>query len=250
MFRWREPNVVRVSYHRVIKGPCDPCELEAMQYVAEKTSIPVPKVYATHTHDGVLYIEMEYVKGTNMAVAWMTEGFLSAEQKKAIFGDIKHYVAELRDLVPPAQDLVASALQNASTDCRIGSRFIKPCNHEHFHSLIRGNLPIENCAQFFGQEAADVHTRPYKTCFTHADLLPRNIMVRDGRVVAIVDWAFSGWYPEYWEFTKAHYDRFPRSDWYESLYEAIPRYDTELIAERSLWTKYDEPGNRRDSMYL
>ena len=42
--------------------------------------------------------------------------------------------------------------------------------------------------------------------FTHADLNPVNIMVsKDSpcRVLAIIDWQQSGWYPAYWEYCKA-----------------------------------------------
>ena len=37
--------------------------------------------------------------------------------------------------------------------------------------------------------------------FTHGDLNPRNIIVDPGskRIVGIIDWAWAGWYPEYWE---------------------------------------------------
>lgn len=240
-----EPKIFRVSPHRLIRGPCNPCELEAMRYVTEHTSIPVPKILAVHHHEGFLYIEMEFVKGTELAVAWMKEGFLSDEQKKSIMKDIGNYVAQLRELEPPKSGTVSSALGKPVHDCRIGSRPFGPMSHDDLHSLVRGNLVIESCATAFGDEAARVHTGSYKTRFTHADLAPRNIMVRKGRVVAIIDWAFSGWYPEYWEFTKAHYGLFPLADWYAAVYEVLPRYDTELVAERSLWTRYDEPGNPR-----
>lgn len=245
LYGWREAKVTRVSRHRLIKGPCQSPELEAMRYVAEHTSIPLPRTHAIHIHDDLLYIEMEYVEGTDLAVAWMTEGFLSADQKKTIFEIIMRYMGQLRELTPPTQDIVASALQNAAYDYRIGSRFFGPFSHDDFHSLLRGKLLVEHIANVFGEEAAKVHNQSYRTYFTHADLIPRNIIVRDRRVVSIIDWAFSGWYPEYWEFTKAHYDLFPLKNWYAGLYEAIPRYDTELIAERSLWTMYDEPGNPR-----
>jgi len=44
--------------------------------------------------------------------------------------------------------------------------------------------------------------------FTHADLHPSNILVTSDapyRVVAIIDWHQSGWYPDYWEYYKATY---------------------------------------------
>jgi hypothetical protein len=49
------------------------------------------------------------------------------------------------------------------------------------------------------------HSRQYRTSFSRADLCTRNIIVRDGKIAAMVDWQFAGWYPEYWEYTKAHF---------------------------------------------
>lgn len=235
------PNVVKVSPHRVIKGPCKQPELEAMQYVAQHTSIPVPKIYATHTSKWGLYIEMEYIKGSDLADAWI-DGVLSDEQKANIFADIKNYVGQLRELKPPKDDVVSSVSGIGIWDIRIGPKLVGPFNHEEFQSFLRSEIPLENCTTTFGEEVTAVHQKHHRTHFTHADLVPRNIIVRDGRVVAIIDWAFSGWYPEYWEFTKAHYDWFPRQDWYSALYEVIPRYDAELVAERALWRQNPEPG--------
>ncbi|ROT37804.1 kinase-like protein [Sodiomyces alkalinus F11] len=244
LYRPFNSSVVRVSRHRVIKGPCDPPEVEAMQYIAEHTTIPVPKVYKVHTtSDHRIYIEMEYVEGVTLDSAWRKEGRLTPEQKKTIFEDIKDYVSVLRALPPPADDLVASALQNPAYDCRIGSRFLGPFTHADFHSLLRQRMPLEYVESCLGDEVAKVHTTAsYRTCFTHGDLVPRNIIVRDGRVAALIDWGFAGWYPEYWEFTKAHYDYFPGEDWWEHLREALPCYDAELAAERILWQMVADPG--------
>ncbi|KAK8043485.1 Aminoglycoside phosphotransferase [Apiospora rasikravindrae] len=38
---------------------------------------------------------------------------------------------------------------------------------------------------------------------THNDFAPRNILVRGSTVVAILDWEYSGFYPEYWEYCKS-----------------------------------------------
>jgi len=37
---------------------------------------------------------------------------------------------------------------------------------------------------------------------THGDFAPRNIIVKRGRVVGLLDWEYAGWYPENWEFVK------------------------------------------------
>ncbi|KAH6983336.1 kinase-like domain-containing protein [Ilyonectria sp. MPI-CAGE-AT-0026] len=240
LFRPLGPYTVRVSWHRVIKGPCDPPEVEAMQYVASHTKIPVPRIYAIHVGEkGSIYIEMAYIKGDDLDTAWSG---LSTDQKNTIFADIKQHLACLRGLQPPKQDIVSSALQNPAYDGRIGARFFGPLSHKEFHSLARGHLRMEEVAEFLGQDVAKVHTSRYRAHFTHADLAPRNIIVRNGRVVAIIDWAFAGWYPEYWEFTKAYFTYFRGGDWEEYLRLALLCYDTELASEQILWTRLPEPG--------
>lgn len=42
--------------------------------------------------------------------------------------------------------------------------------------------------------------------FTHADLVPPNILLSPGPnpvVAAVLDWGQAGWYPAYWEYCKA-----------------------------------------------
>lgn len=213
-----------------------------MQFVASHTAIPVPKVHKIHTDEHRhIYIEMAYVPGDTLDGAWDR---LSTYDRDAVMADIKQHITSLRELQPPVkQDLVASALQNPAYDGRIGARFYGPMNHDEFHSLARGRLVMEDVAPFLGEEVAQVHAvRRYQTCFTHADLAPRNIIVRRGRVAAIIDWAYAGWYPEYWEFTKAHYTYFPGEGWEDYLDRLLPGFELELTAERILWSRLPEPG--------
>jgi hypothetical protein len=60
--------------------------------------------------------------------------------------------------------------------------------------------------------------------FTHSDLHPRNIMVSTDspcRIVALVDWHQSGWFPQYWEYCKALYTAEPGGEW---EIEYVPRF--------------------------
>lgn len=241
LFKPLESDVTRISLHRVVKGPVHPPEVEAMQYVASHTTIPIPKIYKVHTLGNSIFIEMAYIRGEPLSRAWRT---LAPDQKKTIFADIKQYVSILRQLPPPKEDLVSSALQNPTHDSRVGARFFGPMNQREFHSLLRRNLIMEEVTRFFGKEAEKLHTSTYRTHFTHGDLVPRNIIVRGGRVAAIIDWAYSGWYPEYWEFTKAHYAHLSSEDWLEHLRLAVPCYEDELVAEKNLWSRIEEPGTR------
>jgi aminoglycoside phosphotransferase (APT) family kinase protein len=234
------PCGVRVSPRRIIKGPCDSSELEALEYVAKHTSIPVPKVFGTYRSLGRLYIEMEYVPGMDLQAAWRG---LSPEQKKAIVNMVASYISQLRSLEQPRKEVVGSAGLNECLDHRIGSAPFGPFqDHATFHSFLRRHIPLENSGEVFGEEVKRCHSRSYRSCFTHADLCPRNIIVNSGKVAAIIDWEHGGWYPEYWEYTKAHFGLINMLDWYEGLGLALTRYDDELAAERALWRQCDEPG--------
>jgi len=65
---------------------------------------------------------------------------------------------------------------------------------------------------------------------THNDLAPRNILLRDAKVVAIVDWELSGFYPGYWEYVKAYYWPSWRSAWITEgiLYQILDPFILEL----------------------
>ncbi|KAG0159976.1 hypothetical protein PDIDSM_7503 [Penicillium digitatum] len=225
----------------MIKGPCTAPELAALKYVAEHTSIPVPKVFNFHHYDNSLYIEMEYVRGMSLEAAWY-HGRLTQDQKKDIITQVAGYISQLRGLKPPREGIVASASFDEALDHRVGSYPFGPfTSHEGFHTYLRANVPIEDCNEVIGPEVTECHTRHYRSCFTHADVAPGNIIVDNGKVSAIVDWQFGGWYPEYWEYTKAHYGQIDRPEWYDGLENAMERYDEELGAERTLWKRLDEP---------
>ncbi|KAL4946372.1 hypothetical protein BDV06DRAFT_136956 [Aspergillus oleicola] len=236
---------VKVSRRRLIKGPCDESELAAMEYVAKHTSIPIPKVYNSFRHADRIYIEMEFVRGTDLQAAWL-HGLLTPEQKQQLLTEISGYIDQMRSLKPPHPEAVGSAspVVGKCLDHRIGSWPFGPFQkHEEFHSFLRRNLALEYSTASFGQEVTDCHSRQYRSCFTHADICARNIIIENGKVAAIIDWETAGWYPEYWEYTKAHFVRLEMSDWYEGLESLLHRYDDELKAERALWRRCDTPGD-------
>nr|KMM71857.1 hypothetical protein CPAG_08158 [Coccidioides posadasii RMSCC 3488] len=51
---------------------------------------------------------------------------------------------------------------------------------------------------------------------THVDLHHGNILIsptRPPRIIALIDWAHAGWYPEYWEYCKALYTSHYEGEW-------------------------------------
>lgn len=88
----------------------------------------------------------------------------------------------------------------------------------------------------------------HRIFFTHADLNPRNILFdeavqQDGtlgcRVTGIVDWEMAGYYPEYWEYTKALYKRFRWARRYNNMFHWMFRlfgnYSKEFDVELRSW---------------
>lgn len=70
--------------------------------------------------------------------------------------------------------------------------------------------------------------------FTHADLHARNIIIsRDSspKILGLIDWGQSGWYPEYWEWCKACYTSDYNGEWRKKWMSNFltPYHDEHLI---------------------
>jgi hypothetical protein len=98
-------------------------EAKNMLYVAERTSIPVPKLFAAYAYGPLdrdvedfgsvydTYIFMEFIKGEDLGRSW--EGCTSAE-KQMISTDLKKHMTELRSL--PAANYIGSVHEGPVTD--------------------------------------------------------------------------------------------------------------------------------------
>lgn len=74
----------------------------------------------------------------------------------------------------------------------------------------------------------------HQIVFTHGDLRVANIMVNNGSVRGIVDWEFSGWYPAYWEFSKALHVWGWQHDWIDYLMMILEPYYAEYAVHSFL----------------
>lgn len=66
-------------------------EAAAMQFIAEKTSIPVPKLHACFQDDEAAYLVMEYVDGVTM-------NELNANERQIVERELEGYLQTLRTL--------------------------------------------------------------------------------------------------------------------------------------------------------
>lgn len=85
---------------------------------------------------------------------------------------------------------------------------------------------------------APVHSRQHQTFFTHADLHPSNLLIAGGRLWGIVDWECAGFFPEYWEYTKAMFGVCgdgPIEEIWRRAFDDSNKHEAELRAEQLLW---------------
>ncbi|KAK3318707.1 hypothetical protein B0H66DRAFT_591386 [Apodospora peruviana] len=159
---------------------------------------------------------------------------LSDEELADLVCQLRHFVGYLRTIQRDAiaENTTSNAGGGTCYDFRITAAgdddFVGPfANEDDFNNNLRcGALP------------GVVQRKRHRIVFTHGDLNMRNILVRNGKLSGVVDWENSGWYPEYWEYTKAcHVTKFHRR-WLAAVgrvFEHYGDYTEELEIERKLW---------------
>lgn len=188
-----------------------PDEAEALRYVRRHTTIPVPKVYASVNGFGYNFILMERIEGICLPAVWHK---LTEQQRDGIIAQLQGYIAQLRSLPSPYGKRVCSAKGGSLWDVRItSSKRIGP-----FEDEADFNDALIEWAEVFIHPQTLSTIRPrmrddHRIFFTHGDMAPRNIIIKDGRVNGLVDWGNSGWLPEYWELVKVMWCPALDEDW-------------------------------------
>ncbi|KAH9863701.1 hypothetical protein J1614_009633 [Plenodomus biglobosus] len=205
-------------------------EAAAMRLVRSKTNIPVPEVWHAYTDSatGHARIVMEFVEGDCLVDVW--EKYTPEEKERVI--------EQLRDMLIQLRELKGSV---------IGSVDGTACEDPLFDDNIGAYGPYDNEASFNeGVITALKNTlsggwvntvcdmvgvlKGHEIVMTHGDFSPRNILVRGTKVVAVLDWEMSGYYPEYWEYVKALFRPAWEEDWikYGAVNKILKPYLTEL----------------------
>ncbi|KAL5366488.1 hypothetical protein BJX96DRAFT_182634 [Aspergillus floccosus] len=85
------------------------------------------------------------------------------------------------------------------------------------------------------KRVATAHDFHHESFLTPGDLNPRNILVENGKSTDIVGWEDAGWFPEYWEYTKAHYSVRSVRRWLADVVDRVfDGYRNELMVENML----------------
>ncbi|KAJ7252390.1 kinase-like domain-containing protein [Mycena haematopus] len=182
-----------------------------MRYVATHTDIPVPRVWFSFNWGICEYIVMDRIPGITLADA-LGGGYLQDREKQdMIAGQLARHMAQLRSLAPPPNCSISSVLGGPVRCPRLfqdpldgpiaPSPPTGPFKSEATMNLqLRHLRSLETCVPV----VVAAHSTAHPLVLTHNDLVPRNIMVDPaiGKVLAIIDWEFSGWFPAHWEICK------------------------------------------------
>lgn len=237
---YENTTLVKYDTNKLVKFGTRPSlrEAETMKFVRDHTSIPVPRVYDAYTDDeGDGYIIMDYVDGVRLDACW---NGLDTATKKSITSQLRGYMDELRKIPTPLSPYIGRLGYTEVDDLRSQHNLGGPFDtEEEFNSWLLSRI-VEHLQgnndrlRRYLTEAFEKQTREkrHKIVFTHADFHPRNILVRDGRVVALLDWETAGWFPEYWEFLKAMAAPMEwKTDWVDYLEQILDNYGDEYLLD-------------------
>lgn len=198
-------------------------------------SVSVPEIYGWTEDGGKVFLYMELVKGMTLEKRWDS---LSRDDKVGVCEQLRHMVNELRRIKRDPEDRFLGRINRGPLQDVVFADGIRPRAgpfssvkefHDWFSFLMR--LQAASGPHWEGYKFEDIPD-PYRqllpddpgVVFTHADLHQSNIMVSEGspcRVITVIDWHQSGWYPDYWEFYKAVYTNHWESEWVQ---EYIPMF--------------------------
>lgn len=203
-------------------------EAEVTRFVAKNTNIPTPKILDVVTYmdgseqRGLILMNKQSLGGwVNKRIRRVPAAIaLIAQLDTNDMGSIPGIVAELLKLPRPTADMadgaqLVSDLCNAVNQLRALTPLSQAVSGLNSGPLLVGRAgektlmgPLRRISYLFKYRlpglrrlAEPVLAKTHRICFTHADLHGHNIIVKDGRLAAIIDCEHAGWYPEYWELT-------------------------------------------------
>jgi hypothetical protein len=158
--------------------------------------------------------------------------------ERRITVQLKDYLRQLRSFRPSTEGIVAAVNSVPLRDIsRVGLRRFGPFeSHDAFYQFLRANYPLDTFPIVEGSaEVIAAHSPSYASGFTHGDVAPRNIFLKNDRTVTgIVHWKYSGWYRT--ESIRKQTIPYAPDDWVSSIGEITGAFEEQLAGERQLYS--------------
>ena len=229
IFKVSEDLVVKIS-----ANDQDHTEFEALKFLGERgnrtTMELVPRQHGLLVSGNHRFIFTSYLLGERLSDAWND---LASPSQEEIANQIRSFYLALRRVYLASPRMLRRLRVR---EC-LGGVSDQGCKAVVRGTIRKSQTPITDCADFIAfrlQEAGgqwpdlisalreESAAGPFErtAAFTHGSLRPSNILIDRGKlkVVGVVDWAMSGFYPLHWEdMTSAWPDGFGRdlSIWIE-----------------------------------
>ncbi|KAF2084766.1 kinase-like protein [Saccharata proteae CBS 121410] len=209
--------------------------------LAERLQLPVPRLLGFEVQDdGTKHLRMSFIAGEVLETAWLR---MTAEEKKDIARQLRDMLCTMRSL-PCTTGVIGACNGGPVKDPRLaGDVTAGPFPDEAtFNDAFVLDLYKPTIGRMREALRKALHALPsHRIVFTHSDLHQKNIIVRDGRIVGLIDWEEAGWYPEYWEYVKflGNVTQSNR-DWQEYVDDIFAEtYDAELVVYQAVlrWRK-------------
>lgn len=214
---------------KAIRRVDDDTEYTTLQYLERhKPAIPAPRPLGYVRMSGITLIFQTYKPSTTLAAVWPQ---LDSGEKASIRDQLNAIMSDLRSIPYPDSSALGGVAGEGCKDIRMHLRQSeKPIRSlAEFEEFLfssphpGGQVFVELLRQLYPRQPEEM-----KIVFTHGDLRPDNIAVdMDHRnqwvVTGLLDWEYSGFYPEYCETFKctnciAPYEE---DDWYLFLPDCI-----------------------------
>ncbi|KAJ1648824.1 hypothetical protein IWQ61_009891 [Dispira simplex] len=188
-----------------------------MLFVRYHTTVPVPGILAI----GPDYFIMEEIQGTELV--WDD----TCDKAKVL--------AQLRDYLAQIHSLKATEVGNHEGLCRVYHYYndeekCETIQDFHKQCLLTASPGLP---QPFKDHLEVSLGSSYDIIFSHGDLALHNVLVdTESNIVAIIDWEYAGFYPEYWDYACLLRTNIWKTDWPNRMREVLRPYDALSFVHR------------------
>ncbi|POR34113.1 Uncharacterized protein TPAR_05773 [Tolypocladium paradoxum] len=172
-------------------------EARNIRFIQKNTTIPVPEIVQEWTENGRYFLITKRIPGVPLQEAWPA---MSETERDCVAKQTVDCLLQLRKL--------CSAKIQSLEEEPVYSAFL----FRNGYGLPQG--PFASDDQLWDGMAEALKRGPENTrrllqqrmppaqpyTFTHGDLTARNVIVEDGKLMGIIDWEGSGFFPVWWEF--------------------------------------------------